>query len=191
MRGFPLFANLGTNGELARVPRGAESRYGRLRLWILADHDGAHAALLHERRDGIPEQCADGPVCEMLSYPAVDDHRVTAPNADTLYSTAWLDVSKEPFVLSIPDMHGRYFLMPMLDGFTNVFQVPGKRTTGTGAQKYLISGPGWNGTVPAGVTQYKSPTGLVWILGPHLPHRNAAKTMRPSTPSKRSYPSFR
>ena len=112
-----------------------------------------------------PSNAPMGQFANMLSYPAVDDHRVTAPNADTLYSTAWLDVSKEPFVLSIPDMHGRYFLMPMLDGFTNVFQVPGKRTTGTGAQKYLISGPGWNGTVPAGVKQYKSPTGLVWILG--------------------------
>jgi hypothetical protein len=112
-----------------------------------------------------PTNAPMGQFANMLTYPAVDDHRVTAPNADTLYSTAWLDVSKEPYVLSIPDMHGRYFLMPMLDGFTNVFHVPGKRTTGTGAQKYLISGPGWNGTVPAGVTHYKSPTGLVWILG--------------------------
>jgi hypothetical protein len=112
-----------------------------------------------------PTNAPMGQFANMQSYPAVNDLRVTAPNADTLYSTAWLDVSKEPFVLSIPDMHGRYFLMPMLDGFTNVFQVPGKRTTGTAAQKYLISGPGWNGTVPAGVTQYKSPTGLVWILG--------------------------
>jgi hypothetical protein len=112
-----------------------------------------------------PTNAPMGQFANMQSYPAVDDHRVTAPNADTLYSTAWLDVSKEPYVLSIPDMHGRYFLMPMLDGFTNVFQVPGKRTTGTGAQKYLISGPGWKGTVPAGVTHYTSPTGLVWILG--------------------------
>jgi len=112
-----------------------------------------------------PTNAPMGQFANMQSYPAVDDHRVTAPNADTLYSTAWLDVTKEPFVLSIPDMHGRYFLMPMLDGFTNVFQVPGKRTTGAGAQKYLISGPGWDGTVPAGVTHYKSPTGLVWILG--------------------------
>jgi hypothetical protein len=53
----------------------------------------------------------------------------------------------------------------MLDGWTNVFQVPGKRTTGTKAQKYAITGPGWSGTLPAGVTEYKSPTGLVWILG--------------------------
>ncbi len=112
-----------------------------------------------------PAHAPMGQFANMTAYPAVADHRVTAPNADTLYSTAWLDVTKEPMVLSIPDMHGRYYLMPMLDGFTNVFQVPGKRTTGTGAQKYLISGPGWHGTVPAGVTEYKSPTGLVWILG--------------------------
>src|SRR5574337_995611 len=79
--------------------------------------------------------------------------------------TTWLDVSKEPWILSIPDMKGRYFLFPLLDGWTDVFQVPGKRTTGTGAQKYAITGPGWTGTLPPGVTEYKSPTGLVWVLG--------------------------
>ena len=90
---------------------------------------------------------------------------MTAPNADTLYTTAWLDVSKEPWIFSIPDMGDRYYLMPMLDGWTNVFQVPGKRTTGDKAQKYAITGPGWSGTLPAGVTEYKSPTAMVWILG--------------------------
>jgi len=90
---------------------------------------------------------------------------VTAPNADTLYTTTWLDVSKEPWVLSIPDMNRRYYLFPMLDGWTDVFQVPGKRTTGTGAQTVAITGPGWSGTLPPGVAQYKSPTALVWILG--------------------------
>ena len=68
-------------------------------------------------------------------------------------------------MLSIPDMKDRYFLMPMLDGWTNVFQVPGKRTTGTGPQTYAITGPGWTGTLPAGVKQYKSPTSIVWLLG--------------------------
>jgi len=53
----------------------------------------------------------------------------------------------------------------MLDGWTTVFEVPGKRTTGTGPQKYAITGPNWKGTLPAGVTEYKSPTSLVWILG--------------------------
>src|SRR5262249_37635752 len=65
------------------------------------------------------------------SYPDASFRDVTAPNADTLYTTAWLDVSKEPWIVSIPDMKGRFFLFPMLDGWTNVFQDPGKRTTGT------------------------------------------------------------
>ena len=68
-------------------------------------------------------------------------------------------------MLSIPDMKDRYFLFPMLDGWTTVFQVPGKRTTGTGAQTYAITGPDWKGTLPAGVKEYKSPTSMVWILG--------------------------
>ena len=68
-------------------------------------------------------------------------------------------------MLSLPDAHGRYYLFPMLDAWTTVFQVPGKRTTGTGPQTYAITGPSWSGTLPAGVTEYKSPTALVWILG--------------------------
>lgn len=106
-----------------------------------------------------------GQFVRMRAYPTAAYRDVTAPNADTLYTTTWLDVSKEPWILSIPDMKGRYFLFPMLDGWTDVFQVPGKRTTGTGAQKYAITGPGWSGKLPAGVTQYKSPTALVWIIG--------------------------
>jgi hypothetical protein len=106
-----------------------------------------------------------GQLLKLRTYPAVDNHAVTAPNADTLYTTAWLDVSHEPWIFSIPDMGDRYYLMPMLSGWTDVFQVPGKRTTGGKAQKYAITGPGWSGTLPAGVTEYKSPTGIVWILG--------------------------
>jgi hypothetical protein len=98
-------------------------------------------------------------------YPDANFRDVTAPNADTLYTTAWIDVSKEPWVLSLPDAHDRYYLFPMLDGWTDVFQVPGKRTTGTGAQTYAITGPGWKGTLPPGVKQYKSPTSMVWLLG--------------------------
>lgn len=95
------------------------------------------------------------------TYPNASFRDVTAPNADTLYTTAWIDVSKEPWILSIPDMKGRYFLFPMLDGWTNVFQDPGERTTGTKAQKYAITGPGWSGTLPEGVTEYKSSTGKI------------------------------
>lgn len=106
-----------------------------------------------------------GQFAKLRTYPSPANKEVTAPNADTLYTLAWLDLSKEPWVLSIPDMEGRYYLMPMLSGWTDVFQVPGKRTTGTKAQTYAITGPGWNGTLPTGVTEYKSPTSIVWILG--------------------------
>ncbi|MBN9691875.1 MAG: DUF1254 domain-containing protein [Verrucomicrobia bacterium] len=106
-----------------------------------------------------------GQFVRMREYPDASFRDVTAPNADTLYTTAFIDVGKEPWVLSLPDAKGRYYLFPMLDGWTDVFQVPGKRTTGTGAQTYAITGPGWKGSLPAGVKEYKSPTSLVWLLG--------------------------
>jgi hypothetical protein len=106
-----------------------------------------------------------GQFAKAREYPNASFRDVTAPNADTLYTLAWIDVGTEPWVLSIPDMKDRYYLVPLLDAWTNVFQVPGKRTTGTGAQTYAITGPGWKGTLPVGVKEYKSPTNLVWILG--------------------------
>lgn len=106
-----------------------------------------------------------GQFARIREYPNAAFRDVTAPNADTLYTIAWADVGKEPWILSLPDMKGRYYLFPLLDGWTTVFQSPGARTTGTGAQTYAITGPGWKGTLPAGVTEYKSPTGLVWMLG--------------------------
>ena len=106
-----------------------------------------------------------GQMLKMRTYPAVDDHSVTAPNADTLYTIVWLDVSKEPWTISVPDMGDRYYLLPMLDGWTDVFAVPGKRTTGGGAAQYAITGPGWTGTLPDGAKELKSPTAIVWMLG--------------------------
>ncbi len=106
-----------------------------------------------------------GHIIPAREYPNASFRDVTAPNADTLYTVAWLEVGKEPWVLSIPAMDDRYALLPMLDGWTTVFEVPGKRTTGTAAQTYAITGPGWTGTLPDGVKEYKSPTSLVWLLG--------------------------
>ncbi len=99
------------------------------------------------------------------TYPDASFRDVTTPNADTLYSTAWIDVSGEPYVLNIPDAGGRYFLVPLLNGWTTVFESLGTRTTGSSAQRYLITGPGWSGTVPEGLKECKSSTGLVWIIG--------------------------
>jgi hypothetical protein len=106
-----------------------------------------------------------GQIIKLRAYPDASFRDITAPNADTLYTTSFFDVGDEPWVLSVPDMKGRYFLLPFLDGWTNVFAVPGSRTTGTGAQTFVISGPGWSGAVPEGMTQLKSPTAIAWLLG--------------------------
>ncbi len=106
-----------------------------------------------------------GQLIRLREYPNASFRDVTAPNADTLYTTGFFDVGKEPWVVSIPDMKGRYCLFPLLDGWTTVFQVPGKRTTGTKAQTYAITGSGWKGKLPSGVKEYKSPTNIVWLLG--------------------------
>jgi hypothetical protein len=106
-----------------------------------------------------------GQLVRMRSYPDASYRDITAPNADTLYTNAFFDVGDEPWVLSIPDMQGRYFMLPFLDAWTNVFAVPGSRTTGTQAQTFLITGPGWSGRVPAGMTQLSCKTSLVWLIG--------------------------
>ena len=68
-----------------------------------------------------------GQFARLRQYPDATFTTVTAPNADTLYTSGFFDVSKEPWILTVPDMQGRYYLFPMLDGWTDVFQVPGKR----------------------------------------------------------------
>lgn len=106
-----------------------------------------------------------GQFAHLRNYPDPSDKAVTTPNADTLYSFAWLDLSKEPYVLTIPDSNGRYYLMPMLDGWTTVFANPGTRATGTGSQRYVITGPRWTKNIPGDFTQCKSATNMVWLIG--------------------------
>ena len=106
-----------------------------------------------------------GQFAHLRTFPPITYRDIPGANADTLYSAAWLDLGKEPYILSIPDAEGRYFMMPMLNGWSEVFQAPGTRTTGTKAQTYAITGPNWKGELPADVTEYKSATNMVWIIG--------------------------
>lgn len=114
---------------------------------------------------GIKQSSA--PINQFGHYREFPDHNLTdvvKPNVDTYYSTVFFDLSKDAFVLSVPATE-RYYLLPMLDAYTNVFECPGTRTTGTTAQDFLVTGPFWEGEVPEGMNHIKSPTSLVWLLG--------------------------
>jgi len=105
-----------------------------------------------------------GQFANLREYPSAAFRDVTAPNADTLYSNAFIDVSKEPWVVSWPDMGDRYYVWEFYDAWVPVIFDPGSRTTGQKAQTYAVTGPGWTGALPDGVKEVKSPTSTVWIL---------------------------
>jgi hypothetical protein len=98
-------------------------------------------------------------------YPPANMRSVVRPNFDTLYSPVWLDVTKEPVILSLPDTGGRYYMMPMLDMWTDVFACPGSRTTGTQAGHFLIAQPSWHGSLPPDTARIDAPTPYVWLIG--------------------------
>ena len=87
-------------------------------------------------------------------------------NRDTLLTVGWLDLKKSPLILHVPDMAGRYYSGQFTNPSKNTsFAYVGKRTTGTQAGDYLITGPGWKGTVPQGMEQISSPNNAVLVAG--------------------------
>ncbi|MGB8092842.1 MAG: DUF1254 domain-containing protein, partial [Pseudolabrys sp.] len=99
------------------------------------------------------------------AFPTADMRAVVRPNFDTLYSSGWVDLTHEPMVISVPNTGDRYYLLPMLDMWTDVFASPGWRTTGTKAANFLLVPPKWNGNVPTGLSRINAPTPYVWIIG--------------------------
>lgn len=88
-----------------------------------------------------------------------------APNADTLYDFAWLDLNIEPLVLKVPPIPDRYYTLQFVDAYGSTFRYVGSRTTGSDGGTYFITGPKWKGQVLKGTTEIKSPTNIAWIQG--------------------------
>jgi hypothetical protein len=97
-------------------------------------------------------------------YPPATYRGVSAANADTLYSVAWLDLS-EPQVFTHPEINNRFFTFELVDLWMIVKDSVGTNTSGEKAMTYLFTGPGWKGTVPAGMTHISFPTRYMIILG--------------------------
>ena len=98
-------------------------------------------------------------------YPPLSFTDVVRPNFDTLYSSLWMDLTKEPMILTLADSKGRYYLAPVLSMWTDVIASPGWRTTGTGAGNYAYVPPGWSGTLPDGVVRIDAETPYLWMIG--------------------------
>jgi hypothetical protein len=114
------------------------------------------------------KEFAKGPMNTFVSvpaYPPADLKLVVRVNFDTLYSVAWLDLTRDAQVISAPDTNGRFYLLPMLDMWSDVFASTGWRTTGTKASTFLLTPAGWTGDVPQGITRISAPTPYVWIIG--------------------------
>jgi hypothetical protein len=101
---------------------------------------------------------------DTLATPA--SRLIPRPNADTLYSLAWLDLAHGPMILHVPNTAGRYYLIPLYDAYTNEFASIGSRTTGDGEGNFAIVGPLWRGALPADLAGIiHAPTNTVWLIG--------------------------
>ncbi|CDR33323.1 DUF1254 domain-containing protein [Criblamydia sequanensis] len=104
-------------------------------------------------------------IVNIRAFPNPEMQDVVSPNADTLYTSGWLDLTKEPMVFSVPDTFDRYYLIQLLDAWTDVLSPIGTTHTGNKKGSFAITGPEWKGNLPEGVKQIKSPTNTVWLIG--------------------------
>jgi hypothetical protein len=157
-----LFA-AGSWPALAQAPSADEIRSIASRAYIFA-----YPMVLMEytRRNAVgPNGAAQNRFAHAQTFPQAGPANVIRPNADTLYSSSWLDLTKEPVMLHVPDTHDRYYMMQFMDAWTETFSVPGKRTTGTLEGWFALVGPGWKGRIPEGAQRIDAPTNMVWLIG--------------------------
>jgi len=134
-------------------------------LYPLVTMDLTRRQLTNIESGRVPGRGPMNTFAHIRTFPDAHYRDGVRPNFDTLPSTAWLDVSREPMVISAPDTQGRYYLLAMLDMWTDVFAVPGKRTTGTCPGHWAIVGPGWTRQLAGDLERITSPTPYVWMIG--------------------------
>lgn len=163
--GVPAFAADPTSLTPADAQKAAVDAY--IYGYSLVTTDITRLAFINTAAPNVRTlQAPMGQMVSLPEYPPATYKGVSAPNADTLYSVGFVDVSKEPWIFAYPNMGHRFFLFPMYDEWMVSIGSPGARTLGYGAQTIAITGPSWHGTLPSGVTQQiKSSTGMFFILG--------------------------
>lgn len=116
--------------------------------------------------NSVPGEAPINQFAYITTLATPDAKTVIRANADTIYTTAWLDLRWEPMVISLPSVPDRYYVMPLYDAYTNEFFSFGPRTTGSAAGDYLVAGPNWSGAAPQGITRVvRAPTPTVWVIG--------------------------
>jgi hypothetical protein len=136
-----------------------------LYLYPLVMMDATRRQMTNAEAD---KQVGFGPMntfSHIRTFPPAEFKAVPWPNFDTLYSSAWLDLTEEPLIVSAPDTGGRFYLLPLQDMWTDVVAVPGKRTSGTEAGAFAVVPSGWQGELPTGVRRIDAPTPYVWVIG--------------------------
>jgi hypothetical protein len=150
--------------ELARAERSFRGTARQRRLFTA----GAAAYIYGFAPISVHETTQRFPENQVVSIAALTDptvRTVVLPNVDTTYTVGRLQLAGGPRVLDVPDTGGRYYVIQLLDAYSNTFAYVGRRTTGTRAGSYVVVPPGYTGALPAGVTRIQSPTNLVWVLG--------------------------
>lgn len=162
-----------TPDELTKVDA-ADATIGYIYGYPLVLMDATRRTMLQRQDPDDPPNYKSNTFTHSTTFPTPSDKDVIRVNMDTLYSNAWLDLKEEPLVLTVPELPSSnpYFMLPMLDAWTNVFCSPGTRTvtdTGDpymGPGDYLITGPKWKGPKPDGIIAVNSsPTDMAWIIG--------------------------
>ena len=125
----------------------------------------------------LTQNIPDNQFLHYRDVPSPSNRDVVRPNRDTMYSLAWLNLNEGPILLTVPQTQGHYYLVQLMDMWTDTFASPGSRTTGSEGGQFLIVGPNWNGQLPDATDPkikefindfrlIKSPTNQVWIVCP-------------------------